>query len=98
MKRPRKTEKAEAASPPAPEPVKAKYEPPVWPGSMERRCRNCQHYDGVKLAVRKIAREGRCRNGISGRLLTTEDGSCEYGFYPCIVRFPLKAGPGGARD
>lgn len=95
MKRPRKTEKAEAPPPP---PERPKRAPPEWPGSMERRCRNCQHYDGVKLADRKIAREGICHNGISGLIRTTEDGSCAYGFYPCIVRFPLKAGPGGTRD
>lgn len=96
MKRARKTEKTAAA--PSPEPVRREVPPPNWPGSMERVCRNCQHYDGVKLAERKVAREGRCHNGISRRIMTTEDGSCTHGFYPCVVRFPLKAGTGGARD
>lgn len=64
-----------------------------------RTCGNCDHFDagGVNKEGGPIKNEGVCHNGISGRIKTTVKHGCGHGFYPCTVRWPLKAGPGGVR-
>lgn len=61
--------------------------------SESRTCANCQHYDAKNGATR----DGKCHNGISGRLVTRGIDGCAFGFYPSMERFPLRAGPGGVR-
>lgn len=63
----------------------------------EHLCMNCQHYGGINRETRKIAKEGDCHNMISGRMRTTAKDGCEVGFYPCVIRWPLRPGPGGVR-
>jgi hypothetical protein len=67
--------------------------PPVYAGDMPKTCGNCEHFRS------KVpnGRDGRCGNGISGKLTTRRIDGCAYGFYPSIEQFPLKAGPGGIR-
>ena len=86
---------ADASEPPALRPNLR--QPETLPGSPSRKCGNCEHFDGggVDKEGRPIERYGVCRNGISGRLQTTIDHGCGHGFYPCTVRWPLRAGPGG---
>ena len=67
---------------------------PGHAGDMPKTCGNCQHWVIRGKATRQ---EGDCHNGISGRLQTRKIDGCGYGFYPHVERFPLKAGPGGAR-
>ncbi len=68
-------------------------DPPAHAGDMAKTCANCQHFDTKKGATR----EGKCHNGISGRLTTRAIDGCAFGFYPSVERFPLRAGPGGMR-
>ncbi len=91
MKRP----KAEKSLIPSLSPV-ARDKPspiPQHAGDIEKRCSNCQHFEPQTPKV------GECHNGISGKILsgTRSIDGCAYGFYPSIEKFPLKAGPGGAR-
>ena len=65
---------------------------PGHAGDMAKTCGNCQHFK-----TKKFVKGGQCHNGISGRTETRAIDGCGYGFYPSIERFPLKAGPGGAR-
>jgi len=67
-------------------------EPPQF-GTIAKTCDNCQYFDPPT----PTARNGDCRNGISGRFTTRRIDGCAYGFYPSITKFPLKAGPGGVR-
>jgi hypothetical protein len=67
--------------------------PPIHTGDISKLCSNCQHFRPSKSSRYR----GDCRNGISGRLTTDAGEKCEYGFYPSVERFPLKAGPGGVR-
>lgn len=64
-----------------------------------RICRNCQHFDGggIDKHGQPLKTSGDCHNLISGRYTTTADNGCDKGFYPCTVRWPLKAGTGGVR-
>jgi hypothetical protein len=68
-------------------------QPETYPGFGEvRTCGNCQHFE------RQTKRgDGICHNGISQRIKTTAKHGCGHGFYPCVERWPLKAGPGGVR-
>lgn len=83
--------KNEPASPAAPA-------RPVLAGDVAPVCGNCQHYDPEPGRPR----HGVCHNGISGKgagmgFRTRAIDGCGHGFYPSVERFPLKAGPGGAR-
>lgn len=73
----------------APRPV------PRYAGDIEKTCANCQHFEPSTLKPKT----GECHNGISGKIAqgTRAVDGCAYGFYPSITKFPLKAGPGGAR-
>jgi len=66
---------------------------PVYAGDILKKCSNCQHFRPSQAQQWR----GECRNGISGRLTTDAGEKCEYGFYPSVERFPLRAGPGGIR-
>lgn len=66
---------------------------PVYAGDIDRKCSNCQHFEPYSARPR----DGLCRNGISGNLVTRLIDGCAYGFYPSIKKFPLKPGPGGSR-
>jgi hypothetical protein len=67
--------------------------PPQHAGDMPKTCANCQHFEGRHAT----SREGRCHNGISGRLESRRIDGCAFGFYPSVERYPLRAGPGGVR-
>lgn len=76
--------------------------PSAWAGGVgaagiARICRNCDHYDGGGLDKNGEPREerGDCHNSISGRWQTTASDGCQKGFYPCSIRWPLRAGAGG---
>ncbi len=69
--------------------------PPVYAGDVRKVCANCQHLDPRETKPR--SKVYPCHNGISGKLTTRRIDGCEYGFYPSIEKFPLKAGPGGSR-
>lgn len=65
----------------------------------QKICRDCEHYDGGGIDKHGEPRnaQGDCHNGISGRFTTSINESCEKGFHPDSVRWPLRAGPGGMR-
>lgn len=90
----RKTTEAERQPLP---PVKTMVHTESLPGAPQRTCGNCEHFDGggIDKDGRPINREGRCHNGISGKFRTSVAQGCGHGFYPCCVRWPLRAGPGG---
>jgi hypothetical protein len=67
--------------------------PPAYAGDISKLCSNCEHFRPSKSSRYR----GDCRNGISGRLTTDASEKCEYGFYPSVERFPLRAGPGEIR-
>ena len=75
-------------------PVQKPRDPPQHAGDMPKLCSNCEHFTPDKFSTWK---EGTCRNGISGKRRPRAGETCEYGFYPSIERFPLRAGPGGVR-
>lgn len=63
----------------------------------ERICGNCQHYETGRRHEngKPKRRKGVCHNGISLKYHTAVGQGCGHGFYPCIIRWPLGAGPGG---
>jgi hypothetical protein len=71
----------------------------AFPGDPEHLCRNCEHFDagGLDAAGNPRNKGGDCHNSISGRFQTYLNQGCEVGFYPCTLRWPLKAGTGGVR-
>lgn len=85
--------------PARPIPPPAPRQPESFPGAPDRLCGNCAHFDsgGRKKNGSPARKDGVCRNGISGRIKTTISHGCGHGFYPCTIRWPLKAGPGGVR-
>ncbi len=74
-------------------PEQRRRDPPVHAGDMPKTCANCQHFESDG----RPRPEGRCHNGISGRIRTRGIDGCAFGFYPSIAKFPLRAGPGGVR-
>jgi hypothetical protein len=74
-------------------PIQHDREPPKYAGDIKRVCANCQHFEPDN----RLRPSGPCHNGISGRLTTRAIDGCEFGFYPSVERFPLRAGPGGVR-
>lgn len=62
-----------------------------------RTCFNCQHYETGRRHSngRPRRKKGLCHNGISLRYHTSVEDGCASGFYPCTIRWPLGAGPGG---
>jgi hypothetical protein len=60
--------------------------PVEWQGQPARACSNCQHW-GPEKGRRDHHKE--CHNGISQRLEAHAKDSCNYGWYPDVVRFPI---------
>lgn len=84
----RKPASSTAAPPPQePEHLKPQREPVNWHGQPERSCSNCQHW-GPEPGYRD--RHKRCHNGISQRTEAHARDSCNYGWYPDVVRFPIE--------
>jgi hypothetical protein len=58
---------------------------------VERKCRNCEYFDGGGLGPDDQPRnhDGDCLNGQSGRLQTTADETC-HRFFVDTGRWPLR--------